>query len=273
MLTLVEARTPQGTLLSLPLDDISSGITVEDIEGLDPVKATIVSSGYASRDGVQYQSSRREARNIKITLGLEADYIMSSIRELRKQLYGFFLPKSPVSLRFYDSEGLTVDIPGRVESCDTPLFTDKPSVDVSIICFDSDFLDTSPTEISNSTVSGASDSIVQYAGDIGTGFIFTLNVDRDLTEFTIYNRPPDDVTRTLDFAATLQVGDVLTISSVSGSKEITLTRSGVDTSLLYGMSPQSSWIEFFPGENHYRVYAEGDAIPYSISYITHYGGL
>jgi hypothetical protein len=273
VLTLVEARTPQGTLLSLPLDDISSGIIVKGFDGLDPVKATIVQSSLAGRDGTQFQSSRRDSRNIMIKLGLEADYIMSSITELRKQLRGFFLPKSMVSLRFYDSEGLTVDISGVVETCDAPLFTDKPTVEISIICFDSDFVEVDSVEVSNSTVSSSSESVIQYDGDIETGFIFTLNVDRDLTEFTIYNRPPDDVTYILDFAAVLQAGDVLTINTVAGSKEITLKRDGVESSLLYGMPSQSSWIQLFPGENHYRVYAEGAAIPYTISYITRHGGL
>ena len=43
MITMIQAINAQGELLSLPLDDISNGFSVEDIDGLDPVKATIVS--------------------------------------------------------------------------------------------------------------------------------------------------------------------------------------------------------------------------------------
>lgn len=273
MITLVEARTPQGTLLSMPLEDTSSGISIRDIDGLDPVKATIVSSGYASRDGVQYQSAHREARNITIQLGLNADYLTNSIRGLRNQIYDFFQSKRAVNLRFYDSEGLVVEIDGRVESCNSKLFSDDPVVDISVICFDPDFIDTNTITITGSTVASTADRVIPYSGSIETGFIFTLNVDRDLTEFTIYNRPPDDVTYTLDFASVMQAGDVVTISTVSGSKYITLTRAGVDTSVLYGMTVQSNWVELFPGDNNFRVYAEGAPIPYSLSYITRYGGL
>ncbi len=56
MLIKVEARTSSGALLILPLDDVSSGYVVEEIEGLDPVKATLVSSSFAQADGEQYHT-------------------------------------------------------------------------------------------------------------------------------------------------------------------------------------------------------------------------
>lgn len=273
MITQIEARTVQGTLLSLSLDDSSMGILVDEVEGLDPVKATIVSSGFASNDGVQYQSSRREARNITIKLSLEPDYLTESVRMLRNRLYGFFMPKSEVSLRFYMEDGLIVDTSGRVESFESSLFVKEPKIDISIICFDPDFISTTPVELSGSTVSSTLDTIIDYEGSVEAGFIFNLNVNRDLLEFTIYNSTPDNVTRTLDIAATLQDGDVLSISTISGNKGVTLTRAGVDSSLLYAMSPQSSWLEFLPGENQFRVYATGLSIPYSITYVPRYGGL
>lgn len=274
MITLIEARTLQGTLLGLPLDDISNGYSVQKVTGLDPVKATIVSSAYATADGEQYQSSRREKRNIVLTLGLEPDYIETSVRGLRKELYGFFQPKSYVSLRFYDDDGLTVNISGRVESFDSDLFTDEPSVDISILCFDPDFVSNSSVTLSGSTVNSSSNSLIQYDGDIETGFTLTLNVNQSLTEFTIYNTGEDGITRSLDIQASLVSGDVVTISTVSGAKSVKLTRSGVTTSLLYGMTTQSDWVEFYPGDNHFRVYiTSGTAIPYSVTYTERYGGL
>lgn len=273
MITLIEARTLQGTLLGLPLDDISAGYSVQKVTGLDPVKATIVSSSYATADGEQYQSSRREKRNIVISLGLETDYITNSVRSLRKRLSGFFKPKSYVSLRFHDDDGLTVDISGRVESFESDLFSEEPSVDISVLCFDPDFVNVDSMSISGSTVSSTTTSLIQYDGDIETGFVLTLNVNRSLTEFTIYNTGEDGVVRSLDVQASLVSGDVVTISTVSGNKYVRLTRSGLNTSLLYGMTTQSDWVEFNPGDNRFRVYATGAAIPYSISYTELYGGL
>lgn len=273
MITLVEARTQQGALLSLPLDDVSSGIVIQDIGGLDPVKATIVSSSFAGRDGSQYQSSKREARNITIKFGIEPDYVEDSVRDIRIRLMAFFMPKSQVSLRFYDSDGLTVEIAGRVESFDSPLFAAEPTADISIVCFDPDFIERTPVVLSGSSVSSTANTHLFYPGSIETGFKFVLNVNRSLTQFTLYNTPADNSVRVLDFAASLIAGDTVTISTVAGAKSVTLTRAGINSSLLYGMSSQSDWLEFFPGDNFYRVYAVGAAIPYSITYTTRHGGL
>lgn len=274
MLTLIEARTLQGTLLSLPLDDISGGYSVQDVDGLDPVDATIVSSDFAGTDGEQYQSSSVGKRNIVLTLGLESDFLTNSVRTLRKNLYNFFLPKSWVSLRFYDDDGLTVEIPGRVETCKSKLFTQEPQAEVSILCFDPEFVNTSTSTESGSTVNSTTNNLYQYEGDIATGFVLTLNVNQTLTEFTVYNTGPDGITRSLDIQASLASGDVVTISTVEGNKYVKRTRLGVTTSLLYGMSTQSDWLQLFPGDNHFRVYITGATpIPYTIAYTELYGGL
>jgi hypothetical protein len=273
VITLIEARTLQGDVLALPLGDVSGGYSVRDMDGLDPVKASVVSSQFANSDGEQYQSSRREKRNIVMTLGLESDYVTNSVRELRKQLYAFFNPKNFVNLRFYDDEGLTVSIDGRVETISSKLFSDEPTAEISILNFDPDFLNVAPSTFPGSTVSSTTTSLIQYAGDIETGMVLTLNVNRTLTEFTIYNTGEDGIVQSLDVQASFVSGDVVTVSTVSGNKYVRLTRSGITSSILYGMSTQSDWVEFVPGDNDFRVYATGAAIPYTITYTERYGGL
>lgn len=273
MLTRVDVSTPQGDLLSFQLDDDTSGFIVKNIDGLDPVKATLTSSNFAGVDGAQYQSSRRETRNILIKLGLEPDPLTDTVRGLRNRLYGFFMPKAKVDLKFYDDEGITATISGVVEDAPTPLFTETPEMVVSIICFEPDFLDTVPGHFDGTSVSSDSMSIISYPGTSETGTIVTLNVNRSMSDFTIYHQPPNDNLRQLDFSASLLSGDVLTISSVKGDKGIILNRGGTESSLLYGMSPQSSWIELMPGVNHIRLYATGAGVPYTIDYTTRYGAL
>lgn len=273
MLTMVEARTRQGVMLSLPMEDISGGYLVEDINGLDPVKATLVSSSHAKQDGSQYHSSRRENRNITIRVKIMPDHVGNTVRGLRLSLYSFFMPKSEVSLRFYDSDGLVVNIWGRVEDCKAALFTKEPAVDISIICFDPDFAELEPVQYSGMTTSGFTESLITYAGSVETGIQFVFTPNRSISEFTIYHRPPNDALRQMDFEASLVAGDVLTISTVPGAKGATLNRIGVISSLLYGVSPESNWIELMHGDNYIRVYAEGAAIPFNIEYVNRYGGL
>lgn len=282
MLTMLEIRNRQGALLNMPLDDDSNGFIVESIEGLDPVGATLVSSSFAQIDGAQYHTSRREPRNIKIKLGLNPDYIVTSVHDLRKQLYNFFMPKSAVDLRFRSNmvladgrivEDLVVDILGRIETFEAPLFAQEPAVDISIMCFDPDFHDPNPVVFEGNTTAGSEESILTYDGTVESGILFSLYPDRALSEFTVYLRSPDGRLRTLDFAAPLLLNDVLRISTVVGAKYVTRTRTNVESPVLYGMSPQSSWIELQPGDNHIRVYAEGLPIPYDITYTNKYGGL
>lgn len=269
----LEVRTTLGTLLTLPLQDNSSGFIIRDIDGLDPVNATLVSSTFANMDGAQFQASRRDIRNITLKLKLYPDYVHTTIRELRTRLYSFFNTESEVNLRFYMTDGLEVEIVGRVESFEAPLFVQEPVADISIVCFDPDFRELEEIEVDGFTVSTTTEFTIDYQGSVPTGIRFVLELDRDLTEFTIYHRPPDNLLRTFDFAANLDDNDVLTINSVVGSKYITLLRSSTLTSLLYGRSPQSKWIELMPGENKFRIYAIGAGIPFTIAYKPKYGGL
>lgn len=276
MLTRVEARTRQGTLLSLPLEDVLNGYIIEEIEGLGPVKATLVSSSFANEDGEQEQSSRREARDIKLKIGLEPDYQTTSVRSLRQRLYSFFMTKRQVFLRFIDDDGLEVDIVGRVETCEPSIFSNEPAIDISVHCYNPDFVVPSPTSLSGHTVetnSEADITEIEYDGTVDTGIVLNLDVNRTESALTIYNLGPDDVLRQLDFSAPLVAGDKVRISTVAGAKGATLTRQGVESSVLYGVSPSANWIKLMEGKNRLRVYATGTPIPYTLEYLTRYGGL
>lgn len=278
----VKVTNSRGSLLDLPLEDISAGFVVKEIGGLDPVKATLVSSSFANQDGEQYHSSRREARDISIRLGLDPDYGISSVKQLRDQLYDYFMPKSRVGLQFrmFDrnaesvlDDTLELDISGRIEDFDSPLFTKEPEVEIMIRCFDPDFVNLVPVVFYGSTVSDLTEVVVPYEGTVETGVIFALRPDRAINEFTIYHRPSDETLHTINFEYPLLAGDVLKITSIFGSKSVVLTRGGVESKVLYALSPQSSWIEFQKGDNAFRVHAAGAPVPYDIEYTTKYGGL
>lgn len=272
MLTLIEVQGSAG-ILNLPIQDPSLGYDVQGVEGLDPVKATLVSSSFAQQDGAQYQSSRRETRNIKLSLGLYPDYSIDDVRSLRRRLLPFFMPKKPVKLTFYMSDGLEVDIEGRVESFDSPMFTDEPSAEVSIVCFDPDFVEATPVIVNGMTTAGSSGQSINYSGTVETGIEFQLNVNRSLSSFAIYHQTPEGAFKTTDFQAPLLSGDILKINTLPGQKAVTRTRGSTDSSLLYAVSPQSNWVELETGANNIRVYAEGAAIPYTITYTRRHGGL
>ena len=91
----------------LPLLDSSGGYSVKDIQGLDPGKASLVSTMLAQMDGGQLHNARRDPRNITMKLGIESDYLTNSVAGLRSGLYDFFMPKQSATLGFYFDDVLT----------------------------------------------------------------------------------------------------------------------------------------------------------------------
>jgi hypothetical protein len=268
----IEIRNTQGATLVLPLGDYSNGYLVKPIDGLDPVRANIVSSSFANMDGEQHQTSRREARDILMKLGLKMG-AAGSVSSLRARLMKFFMPKSQVKLTFFRDDEPNVDIYAIVESFKCPQFVKEPEATLSLRCHQPDFFVPTPYVIEGTTVSDSTEHVIEYDGSVETGIEFRLNIDRPISQFTIFQRSSEETLNRMLFAEPLIAGDVLTISTVSGNKHATLTRAGSDSSLLFGVAPDSSWINLFPGPNYIRVYTEGAAIPYTITYTSKVGGL
>jgi hypothetical protein len=274
MLTRVEVRTRQGTLLNLPLEDAESGYAIEEIEGLDPVNAILVSSSIAGRPGEHFHTSKREKRNLKMKVKFEPDFDENTVKSLRNRLYSFLMPEAEAMMRFHDTDGSYVDIVGIVESNEAPLFTDEPGADVSLVCFEPDFFDPNPITVSGTSTSSVDQfTTIEYFGTVESGILFRFMVDRPIDGFTIIHVTPANQTRQLEFAASLIAGDLVTISTIPGAKGATLTRANTISSLLYGVSPMSNWITLKQGTNRLRVALAGDAVPFEVQYVTRYGGL
>lgn len=273
----VEVMNSQGNLLTLTLEDISNGYIVKDIDGLDPVKATIVTSSFATIDGQQYQASSRETRNIIIQLGYAPNFSEDqTIRVLRSRLYQFFMSKSEVSLTFYMTDGLVVNIVGRVESCAAPLFSQEPQMDISIICFNPDFVDVNLIQMHNTfSTTDIAPQTIEVPGTIPTGLTsFSFTAAKTLSEFTIYHTTPSGVLRTMLVSAPLVLGDIVNMCTVRGQKSITVTHLGVTTSLLWAVSPQSAWVELEPGTNHFYMNASStNPSVIFVDFNNRYGGL
>lgn len=275
MLTSVDVINSQGSTFSLVLEDDSNGYALTEIEGLDPVKAVLVSSSFANSDGEQYHSSRREARNLIFKISLDPSFVTTSVRQLRAALYEFWMPKSEVELQFHMSDGLWVKITGRVESFECPIFAKNPEATISLLCYDPDFVDLATIEVSDFTTPTTDEILIPYGGTVEAGVIFELSVNRSLDAFDIYHRVAGVPVRSLSlvFPDALETGDVLTINTIPGHKEVILNRDDVLSSVLYAVSPVSYWTELVPGDNYIRVYADGAGIPFTITYAHRHGGL
>jgi hypothetical protein len=273
MLERVDITNSRGNVLTLMIEEDESPYQVSNIDGLDPVKATLVATSYVGKDGEEFQSAKRGARNIKIELDLDPDFNPKTYTDLRRDLYAWFMTKAKVTLRFYMESGLYVDIVGIVEEMSAPRFVEDPEVSISLMCYQPDLVDTRMVTVHGNTVADSTNTAVDYPGSVESGTVLTLNVNRPMTDFTIYNMDEGGNLSRLDFTGALLAGDVLVISSLEGSKGITLTRASVTSSFLYGRSAQSRWIQFVEGLNQFRVYAIGDPVPYVLEYLVRYGAL
>lgn len=266
-----------GTL-TVQLGDAFEGINLEDIDGLDPVKATLTSSNFALQAGALFQSARRETRNIVIKFGIMPDPASSTVSSVKKKIYSIFREGTQVLMKFYEDDPDTpvsdgYQIYGWVETCTSPLFVQKPEVNISVVCFDPDFFDSTVNTIAGLTTSDVTPTPINYLGTTETGATFTLNVNRTLGEFQIYQVDPDGNTWTMDVVGLFQVGDVVTITTTPGNKSANLLRAGVISSIVYTISPQSTWIQLSPGSNTIRFSASGDSIPASVSYKNLFGSV
>lgn len=277
MLTKIDAEDLQGHTLSLPLQPSTPGYIIKEIEGLDPVKSTITSSSFAQLDGSQFQSAKRESRNIVLKIGMEPYYGGgSTVAQLRATLYAYFMPKNTVNLKFYIDDVFSYSILGQVESCESSLFTKDPEITISLICFDPNFSGPAELPVSGNSVDASTEQTIALIGNVETGYRFVMTINRvGVTGISISNRRPDASVAQMDItpSSAFLSGDIITISTEFKKKYATLTRGGVPSSILYAVSATSKWGPLWPGDNYYRVRVTGAAIPFSLYYTPKYGGL
>lgn len=259
-------------MLSLPFADYSNGYLVKELDGLDPVKASLVSSTMAQVDGAQAQAASRGTRNITGKIGLRPNYITTDVPSLRMNLYSWLMPKQLVTMNFYMDDALFATTKGIVESCENNMFSADPEVDFSIICYDPDFYAVNDVQIAGSTVTDTSAQQIVYGGTSDAGVIFTLNVNNTIPGFTLYNTRPDGTIQKYEVDGTFQAGDIVTVTTIPLQKSLILNRSNEISSILYFLQNSRDWISLGKGINEFRAFCSAGSVPWTMTYRPKYGG-
>lgn len=276
MLTSVKIQNGSGNSIDLAIDSFDNGYLLKNITGLDPVKASIVSTTIAQRDGAAYQTSRVDARNIIITLGYIPNYVTTSVQSLRGLLYVYAMPKTYVTLTFYIDYQPYATIGAYVESLETELFASDPEVTISLLAFEPYFKAYSETTISGISTENANNQLITYNGSVETGFVITLSPNRAIQEINLFNQTPDGSVSHFQSLLSSEMyasGSKVIINTIDGSKSIVYNASNSIKSKLYSVSPASRWVNLQPGANGFRVQLSGVGIPWSMKYRALYGGL
>lgn len=252
-------------------------VQVLNIDGLDPVTASIdmVSSG--NTDGAVDMNPQVPTRNIVLTLRPNPDWTNWTPESLRQFIYNYFIPKSQVKLVFHSDEiGVPVEILGMVESCGANPFTRDPQYLVSIICPDPYFVTSDPVVVSGTIISTedwpTDKTTISLDGNIPIGIELKLDDGFD-NELYIQVGDPSAVGI---FHMLGSVTGILFMGSVPLNKYLRSGNpaNGTFENRLYELQLGSIWPTLRPGDNDFAVmsgFSIGNA--WELTYYPKYGGL
>jgi Phage tail protein len=265
-------------LLSDPGRPETDLIQIRNIEGLDPVKASVNTSPFGSVDGAAYTGGNVQNRNIVLTIHPNPNWDTWSYEALRRLLYSYFMPKRPTRLVFYSDDIIPVEISGIVESVAVNPFSKDPELLVSIICPDPYFTALEPTIITGQSVRPGGDvTVVDYDGSIEAGIQVKVTQVTDPTPTTIGVQIGSPVISYFTVTATVNSTLFFEMSSVPMQKYIQNVSigTGIITNLLSKAHVQegSLWPIFQPGENEFSVVTDQGVQDWELTYFERFGGL
>jgi hypothetical protein len=277
VLTKVQAFSSWASVPMLSLDadgrEETDLIQIRNIDGLDPVKATVSTSPFGSVDGVSFTGTRVDSRNIVLTLHPNPDWDNWTNDKLRKLLYRYFMPKLMTRLVFYSDDISPVEIFGYVEDIQANSFAKDLEYQVSIICPDPYF-----TAVTPSIMVGVSGqwSTVEYNGDVETGvFLRVTQANEPPSNYLYVAFGPDHKIFTVWYESVTEY-KYFTMSSIYGQRFVRsiLISGGTFTNLLSKVEDSAPWPVLIPGDNDFCVVTDhAGNEDWELTYYERYGGL
>lgn len=253
------------TGLRISLTHTANNFMTSKIEGLGPPTATVTTSAYAGTGGSYLNNAFIEKRNIVINFEMRG----INIEKRRQLLYKVAAPSRYVKI-FYQTANTDVYTYGYVETCEINNFEILTSGQISIICPDiywygkqiisvyeriqSVFRFPFPESDEAFPLGVYNDGkmiTVENDGD-QVGFTIEITADTHAETVTVYNA---DTGEYLRINGDIQPNDVITITTKTGNKTISLNRGGFSTNIINWFVNGSSWLTMYQGVNHFRLEA------------------
>ena len=262
---------------------INNDLILSQADGLGPGASTINTIAYASTDGSKFSSARIDQRNIVLYFVYNY-YSKKTIEEIRYESYKYFPLKKYVKLRI-KTDNREATIEGYVESNEATIFSEATGCQVSIICPDpyfysvkdvtadlfsvvplfafpfDDEISASPS-IEFSKYSTVPQATLLYEGDSDIGIVCNIWLEGRVQGITLYDTKKNTSvsinTDTLEsiLGSNLQRGDKITISTVTGNKNVTLARDGVTYNALHAIDAvNQKWLKLTTGVNSFAITA------------------
>ena len=242
------------------------------IKGLNPPTGTVSTSSYAGMNGSYLNNAFIEKRNVVIPFEMRGFDV-----ELRRhELYRVVKPSRYIKI-YYSTKNTSVYAEGIVETCEVENFEKLTNGQISILCPDIYWYSRDIFYAYYSGVIGAfhfpfpeSDAPFPL-GVYSNSDALSITNDGDETGFTLrIEALPSDIPQEvvavtptiynengeyLQIKGDILTGDVITVTTKTGNKTVTLTRNGVDSNILNRLVSGSTWLTLKEGTNIFRVEA------------------
>lgn len=280
MLTEVKAYSSWHSAPTLPLVDGGRSetdlIQIRNIDGLDPVKASVNTSPYGSVDGASHTGSSVLTRNIVLTLHPNPDWDTWTFESLRRLLYSYFMPKRATELVFYSDDLIPVKIAGIVEDVSVNQFSKDPELLVSVICPDPYFIALEPIVITGQTVRETGSVIpIEYNGTVESGIHLEVTSGGAPEPAVIGVQIGQPPITDFDVDAAVGASSYFEMSSIPMRKFVQNVdiSNGVITNRLSKVRPGSVWPLLQPGVNELLVITDQGTQDWELTYFERFGGL
>jgi hypothetical protein len=284
--TKVEVYTSKQDVDTLEIVDANRPdldfLHVVNIEGLDPVTASVSSTALPFTDVGVISGEEVPARNIVLTVSPDPDWSTFKPEELRVILYQYFTPKSTVKLVF-TTEELTypVEIYGEVEACEYNQYSEGATYQISIICPDPYFTSTHEETVTGTAISFDSwppdpEAPIVIDSQIPIGFRVTLADGYETGELYIQVGDPSVSTFHMSVVENPNPNTFEMDSRSLHKKARTIAvDTGIFTNLLGKIESgyQSIWPILQPGSNIFAVMGDVAGNDWVVKYFNRYTGL
>lgn len=240
------------------------------IEGLNPPPGTISTSSYAGMDGSYLNNAFIEKRNVVIHFEMRG----INIEKKRHQLYKVVKPSRYIKV-YYSTANIDVFAEGYVETCEVNNFETLTTGQISILCPDIYWYSTESVMAYYSQITGAftfpfptesnpqpfvlgkynTQNMMEIINDGDeTGFTLEIEALADARSPTLYNADTDEY---LQITGDIVVGDIITVTTKTGNKTVTLDRGGVKTNIINRLVSGSTWLTLREGKNRFYLRGTG----------------
>lgn len=283
MLTRIDVDSENAFFLPVLGVTPKDSLLIKKVTGLNPPDVNLFIGDF-SRDGGIYQGRRVGNRNVVFTIELNPNPALDeTVSGLREMLYKAFMDPlveaDYLKLRLEDDEGRIRYIVGYTEKFETEIFDVENLAQISMICPDPYIRDNVDTVYSHAQ--GWTTVPFTYTGTAETGFEVTIYITANTNTLVLANNTLTDVTTSPDYYKgrmiinrTFVVGEQVNISTVRGSRSITVTPVGGDpatdsVSIAANLTPTSPWLELHSQSNTMRVHGATPAsLPAAIRNLT-----